>query len=297
MDNKRYGRRDFLGDAVRAGAAGILSKPFIENFPAAESITVNQVIERILSEVPGGRLADTVDTLKSGSGDMAVTGIVTTMFATVPVIRSAAKMKSNFIIAHEPTFYNHQDDANWVENNMVVKEKKDFLEKTGIAVWRFHDNWHRMKPDGILHGFLQKTGWLSYNNLEENIFQMPAQPLIDVVRHLKDSLHIPHLRYIGDPSSTCSIVALIPGAAGGQRQVRTSIAGSADLIIVGESPEWETAEYVRDARALGKQMSMIVLGHGFSEEAGMEYLAQWLQPKIPGIKINFISSGEAYSWY
>jgi putative NIF3 family GTP cyclohydrolase 1 type 2 len=296
MEKYLIKRRDFLGNVVKAGATGILASPVLGHFTTMEPLTVTQVIERIIADVPGGKLTETVDTLKSGSGDQAVTGIVTTMFATVKVIREAAKMNANFIIAHEPSFYNHLDDANWVENNAIVKEKKDLLEKYQITVWRFHDYWHRMKPDGILHGVLLKTEWLAFNPKEENIFQIPAQPLDDIIRHLKQSLKIPHLRYIGDPSAICSIIALMPGAGGGQRQVTTLINSKADLLIVGESPEWETPEYIRDARSLGKAVSMIILGHAYSEEPGMEYLVQWLQPKAPGIKITHIAPGEPFVW-
>jgi putative NIF3 family GTP cyclohydrolase 1 type 2 len=296
MEKQLYKRRDFLGNVVKAGAAGIMINPMLSHFITMEVLTVSQVMERIIAEVPGGKLNETVDTLKSGTGDQVVTGIVTTMFATVKVIQAAAKIKANFIIAHEPSFYNHLDDANWVENNPIVKEKKELLEKYQITVWRFHDYWHRMKPDGILHGVLLKTEWLQYNPKEENVFQIPAQPLIDIIRHLKDSLKIPQLRYIGEGSANCSIIALMPGAGGGQNQVKTLIESKADLLIVGESPEWETPEYVRDARALGKSISMIVLGHAYSEEPGMEYLVQWLQPKVPDIKITHIAPGGPFTW-
>ncbi len=130
---------------------------------------------------------------------------------------------------------------------------------------------------------LLKTGWLTYNTREEAVFQIPAQPLGDIMRTLKQTLTIPHLRYIGDPAATCSIIALLPGAPGGQKQLSTAISSKADLIIVGETSEWETPEYIRDARALGKPVSLIVLGHAYSEEPGMEWLVQWLQPKLPGI--------------
>jgi putative NIF3 family GTP cyclohydrolase 1 type 2 len=296
MENQIYKRRDFLGNVVKAGAAGIIASPFLDHFITTDNLTVSQLIDRIISEVPGGKITETVDTLKSGSGDQVVTGIVTTMFATVSVIRAAAKIKANFIIAHEPSFYNHKDNANWVENNSTVREKKELLEKNQITIWRFHDYWHRMKPDGILHGVLLKTAWLTYNPKEENVFQIPALSLAEIIRHLKDSLKIPNLRYIGDESANCSTIALLPGAGGGQNQVRTLIESKADLLIVGESPEWETPEYIRDSRALGKSVSMIVLGHAYSEEAGMEYLVQWLQPKVPGIKITHISFGGPFTW-
>src|SRR4030095_14274320 len=129
MNKNLYKRRDFLGNVLQAGAAGLMVSPVLSQFANMENMTVSQVMEIIISGVPGGKLNNTVDTLKSGSGDTVVTGIVTTMFCTVHVIESAAKIKANFIIAHEPTFYNHTDDANWVENNPVVKSKKELLEK------------------------------------------------------------------------------------------------------------------------------------------------------------------------
>jgi putative NIF3 family GTP cyclohydrolase 1 type 2 len=296
MEKNLYRRRDFLGNSVKASVAGMLFSPMLDHFSPTDPLTVSQVIDRIIAEVPGGKLNHTVDTLKSGSGDRVVTGIVTTMFATVKVIEAAAKLKANFIIAHEPTYYNHEDDTGWVENNTVVLEKRALLEKNQITVWRFHDYWHRMKPDGILHGVLLKTGWLAQNPKEERVFQIPAQPLDDIIRQLKESLKIPHLRYIGDRDSLCSIIALMPGAGGGQMQISSFIGGKADLLIVGESSEWETPEYFRDARALGKPVSMIVLGHAYSEEAGMEWLVQWLKPKVPGLPITHIASGEAFVW-
>ncbi|HEX3767982.1 MAG TPA: NGG1p interacting factor NIF3, partial [Puia sp.] len=107
MGKQLYRRRDFIGNVVKAGAGGVIANPVLSHFSLTETLTVSQVIEKIIAEVPGGKLNETVDTLKSGSGDQIVTGIVTTMFATVKVIQAAAKIKANFIIAHEPTFYNH----------------------------------------------------------------------------------------------------------------------------------------------------------------------------------------------
>ena len=296
MENNLYKRRDFLGNVVKAGAAGMIAFPVLEPFIPLETLTVNQVIEKILAELPGGKLNETVDTLKSGSGDQVVTGIVTTMFATVQVIRQAIKIKANFIIAHEPSYYNHLDDARWVENNSIVKEKKELLEKNQVTIWRFHDYWHRMKPDGIMQGFLLKSDWLTYNPKAENVFRIPVQKLEDIIRHLKDKLNIPHIRYIGDPSTACSKIVLLPGAPGGKIQVSMLVSSKADLIIAGESSEWETPEYVRDARALGYPVSMIVLGHAYSEEPGMEWLVSWLQPKIPSIPIHHVASGEPFTW-
>jgi hypothetical protein len=67
-------------------------------------------------------------------------------------------------------------------------------------------------------------------------------------------------------------------------------------LIVGEVSEWETAEYIRDANLLGSKIALIVLGHALSEEPGMEWLVEWLQPKLPGTKIIHIPSGNPFTW-
>jgi hypothetical protein len=105
-----------------------------------------------LSPIP-----NTVDTIKSGSADHVVTGIVTTMFTTVDTIKQAVKLNANFIIAHEPTFYNHTDNIDWVKDNSVVKQKQALLKKHNITVWRFHDYIHSLKPDLISYGAAKKT--------------------------------------------------------------------------------------------------------------------------------------------
>jgi hypothetical protein len=69
-----------------------------------------------------------------------------------------------------------------------------------------------------------------------------------------------------------------------------------DLLICGELNEWETSEYVRDARYQGKKLSLIVLGHSVSEEPGMEWLIPVLKQKAPGITATHLSSGDAFAW-
>jgi hypothetical protein len=99
-----------------------------------EALTVQQVIDLILREIPVGPIDKTVDTLKAGKPDQPVTGIVSTMFATVDVIRKAIDARANFIIAHEPTFYNHLDETEWLGQDKVYEYKRHLLDEHGIAV-------------------------------------------------------------------------------------------------------------------------------------------------------------------
>lgn len=294
-------RRAFISQMLKAaGATILLASPLAcgagKPKPANKALTVQDIIDLIIKDIPGAPFGSTVDTIKSGSGDQPVTGIISTMFATVPIIEEAARQKANFIIAHEPSFYNHTDDTNWVANNNVLRQKRELLNKHKIAIWRFHDYWHTVRPDGILYGVLKKAGWTSYYKSGNRMIDIPSVSLQDLAAHLKKSLGISHVKVIGNLTQSCQRIGVIPGAAGGQTQVSFVENEKPDVLVVGEVHEWETAEYIRDAQALGGKTSLIILGHSVSEEPGMAWLVDWLQPKIPGIPIRHIESGDPFTW-
>src|SRR4030095_5754270 len=147
MDNSKsegethdLNRRKFIATNLKAAAAtAFLAVPAINVFAMRKEYTVQDVIDLILKEIPIPPFKQSVDTIKSGSNNQKVKGIVTTMFATVEAIKKAVALNANFIIAHEPTFYNHTDDMNWTGNNEIVKQKKELLNEHGLVVWRFHE--------------------------------------------------------------------------------------------------------------------------------------------------------------
>ena len=293
-------RRSFLDNSLKtvAGLAlgGITPLFAAENKSLRKAWTVQDVINLVLKEGALAPIKNTVDTIKSGNANQQVTGIVTTMFPTITVIEEAVKRNANFIIAHEPSFYNHKDDVNLVKNNSVLEKKLQLLEKHKLVIWRFHDYCHSINPDIISYGVAKKANWLSYYKAKTPVLTIPKISLQQLVQHLKSSLEIKNLRIIGNPDQMCERVALLPGAAGGQFQISVASAEKPDVLIVGEVSEWETAEYIRDSRLLGGNMALIVLGHAVSEEPGMEWFVEWLQPKLPEIKITHIASGNPFTW-
>ena len=299
--NDPSGRRKFITDTLKiTGGFTLLASPAFsmagEIFSVNKEFTVQEVMDIILKEIPGAPFKQTVDTLKSGSADQKVSGIVTTMFPTIDVIKKAIALNANFIIAHEPSFYNHADDINWVADNSVLKQKQELLQKNKIAIWRFHDYWHTHRPDGVSYGVLKKAGWLQYYKAGEPVIVISPVSLKQITEHLKSSLGIDHVRVIGDLSQQCGRIGLMPGAAAGQSHVSFIEKEKSDVLVVGELREWETAEYVRDAQSMGSKTALIVLGHSVSEEPGMEYLVEWLQPKLSGLKLTHVPSKSPFIW-
>lgn len=299
-----YGRKEFVVTATKAiGASALFITPLagmalMDETPQQPALTVQQIMDLILKEIPGAPFKETVDTLKSGSADQKVTGIVTTMFATNDIIQKASDLGANFIIAHEPTFYNHQDQTDWLEQDINYKYKRDLLNKYGIVVWRFHDYLHSHRPDGVQTGVLATLGWGNYADEKDlHIVTLPTKmSLKQIVAHVKAKLGIQMVRTVGDPAQEIQRIALFPGAAGGRRQIGWLQQINPDLCICGEISEWETGEYIRDARYIDKKSSLIILGHAVSEEPGMQWLMSWLQPKVSGIKVMHIPSPNPFSF-
>lgn len=81
---------------------------------------------------------------------------MTAFTVTMDVIQQAKDCNANFIITHEPTFYNHEDFTEHLHSNPIFINKLRVLEENGVVVWRFHDNWHIHRPDEILCGIAEK---------------------------------------------------------------------------------------------------------------------------------------------
>ncbi|MGV3559560.1 Nif3-like dinuclear metal center hexameric protein [Larkinella arboricola] len=294
------GRREFVSNLTKASVLLTVSglAPLESAGQPAQPVTVGQVMDMILKTIPNAPFPKTVDTLKSGSRDQKVTGIVSAMFATTEVIEKAVQLGANFIIVHEPTFYNHADETDWLKNDEVFKKKYGLLEKNGIAVWRFHDYWHSHRPDGIYKGVLDALGWQTYTDSNNpKLVTLPSpMPLKQLIAHAKEKLGIPMMRVVGDPAQSCQRVLLMPGASGGRSHILALGQVKPDVILCGEISEWETAEYVRDARQQGQKLSLGVLGHIMSEAPGMQWLVPWLQPKLPDVKITYVDSKNPFTY-
>jgi putative NIF3 family GTP cyclohydrolase 1 type 2 len=286
-------RRIFLRHSSLLAAGAFASRSLLAK-SNPQAMTIQQVIDLIIAAIPGAPFKQTVDTIKAGDVNREVSGIVTTMFATVDVIRQAAALGANFIIAHEPTFYNHTDDTGWLADDEVFRYKMDLLNKHKIVVWRNHDYIHSHKPDGVVTGVLQALDWIPYQHaVNPWLINIPPASLQSVINHCKSRLHISRVQYIGDMSDQCKRVVMIPGAAGGRVHITAIQKEKPDLFICGEINEWETSEYIRDLRDSGSTTSLLILGHSLSEEPGSEWLMKWLQLKLPSVKITHVPSGDA----
>jgi putative NIF3 family GTP cyclohydrolase 1 type 2 len=299
-NDTHYDRRNFLSSIKNiVGTSMLVSLPGVSLAGSLlQDITVKEVIDLILKEIPNAPFTKTVDELRSGSMDQVVTGIVTTMFPTIEVIEKTVNAGANFIIAHETPFYNNQDETDWLKDDDAYKYKIELLNKHKIAIWRFHDYWHSHKPDGIIMGNLIKLGWEKYYDASnQRILTLPEpMTLKSIVSLAKEKLVIPSVRVVGNLNQNCSTVYMAFGYMDSKRQIAAIQELKPDVILSGETREWETVERVRDGMLMGQKTSLVVLSHSVSEEAGMEYAARWLEPKVSGLRVTHIASKNPFTF-
>lgn len=253
--------------------------------------TPADIVSQIKKQVTCDWMDKTVDTFKAGNPETKIKGIAVCMFADMTTLRKAVDLGCNFIITHEPVFYNHLDETEAFQNDPVFREKMDFIEQNNLVIFRFHDHIHRTEPDGISIGMIDKLGLKDHAvNGSLTFFELPKNTVADYAKTLKERLGMKSIRVIGNPDMKFSKVAFMAGAPGGQRQIKMLQNENVEVLIGGEAPEWETYLYVNDAASQGEKKAVIFLGHVKSEEAGMEYCAKWLRGFIKNVPIHFIEN-------
>ncbi len=278
-------------------------------------MTVREITDAMIKKtgVPPIPLKDTCDRLMAGSWDMEMKGIAMTFMATVDVIKKATALGANLIITHEPTWFTGMDETDWLVGDEVYLRKKQLIEETGVAIWRFHDHMHFDQQDGIYRGFDQETGWAQYRmpilydpagpaflkGRFDGCYEIPKTTLRGLCEELKQSIGMTVMRVIGDPDMPVSRVGVLPGGGSlglGVEQMPMLLMRrrNLDVILCGDITEWTLPAYVRDAAQLGLNKAIIVLGHERSEEPGMKRLGEWMKDIAGDIPLYFTDAEEPF---
>ena len=258
-------------------------------------LTANDIINKIKQQVTCEWKNKTVDTFKAGNPEDEVTGIAVCMFADMKVLKKAVANNCNLIIAHEPTFYNHLDETSHLQDSPVYKEKMEYIKRHKLIIFRFHDHIHMTEPDGIYAGMVNKLRWKD-NSAGGSLtnYEFKEQTLEEFVEELSITFNTKDFRVIGDRNMKFTKVGLSVGAPGSESHFRFLNSDNTEVLVVGEAREWETYQYINDAVLQGKNKAVVVLGHILSEEAGMEYCAEWLSYFIDDIPIQYFENGQVY---
>jgi putative NIF3 family GTP cyclohydrolase 1 type 2 len=281
-------RREF----VVAGAAALLSVGLAR--PPRFELTAQQAIDRIRAKVGVPWRDTTADTFKAGDPQTVVTGIATTVMATLPVLRQAADAGRNLIVTCEPAFYNGNDDPGTRASDPVYLAKKAFIDERRLVVWRFSDHWGARAPNEFAAALAGTLGWRRPQAAASPlVYAIPSTTLGALAAHARARLGIRGgMRVIGKADLRIQRVVLSPGTTSLQATIDNL--PQADAILSGEPREWEAVEYVLDTASTGRPKGMIAVGRMVSEEPGMRACAAWLRSVLPEIPVDTIAVGDPY---
>jgi putative NIF3 family GTP cyclohydrolase 1 type 2 len=279
---------------IQAGAALGAAQTALPQ-STGEALTAGQVIDRIKTNVGIPWRAQTVDNIIAGSAETRVKGIATTMMATLDVVQRAAAAGRNMVVTHEPTFFSHQDKVDTLADDATYRFKVDFLRKHDVVVFHFHDHWHARRPDGISTGMVRELGWEEHADPQNpRQFIFPGTPLAQLAKDMQSKLKVRVMRVVGDPKMPVNRVAASWGNVSLYPGIPLLSQPGIDVLVLGETHEWELVEYAQDMVASGNKKALIILGHVVSEQAGMKYCAEWMKGFIKEVPIEFIAAAEPY---
>jgi putative NIF3 family GTP cyclohydrolase 1 type 2 len=286
-----FSRREFViaGGALVSGVALGQAAP--------TGLTAGEVIERIKKNVGVPWFPKTVDNLLTGTPETPVVGIATTMMATLDVIERCVAQGKNMIVTHETPVYLHQDQTDDIKDDATLRYKLDYCKKHNVALFHLHDHWHFRKPvDGIAQGMVNQLGWQKHVNDPAD----PKKLTFDGVRlakfagEMQERLDARTIRVVGDPELPVRHVQTSWGYVGRETGIPILASAAVDVLICGETREWELVEYCQDSITAGNKKALIVVGHVLSEQGGMELCASWMKPFIPEVAVEFVAAQEPF---
>ena len=293
-------RRAFLANSALAYGSTLLPAPADAQAAPNTPLTVGTVLDRIRQHIGVPWKSPTVDNLLSGTNDTPVRGIATTMMATFEVCQHAQAQGCNLIITHETPFYLHQDKIDDIKDNAVLKAKQAWLADHNIALFHFHDHLHAMHPDGVAKGMIQQLGWEPHvtnphvTSPDLKHLDFNGMPLAKLAQDMAARLHAQTIRVVGDPELPVHGVETSWGYCGREGGIAILSDPTIDVLICGETREWELVEYAQDAITAGQKKALIVVGHVLSEQGGMIFATEWLKGFVTEVPVTFVPAPEPF---
>jgi putative NIF3 family GTP cyclohydrolase 1 type 2 len=280
-------RREFLWNAastlVVTRTAGLAAR--------VPDITAAELTARIRDKVGVAWRAPSTDGFKAGSEEAIVSGIATTVEATVDVLRRAAASGRNLVITQEPTFYSAADDGGAAASDPVYAMKKALIDERHLVVWRFSEHWNMPRPNPSLTALANALGWSAFRQSDvDGLYKIPEMRVDALVAYVRAHLRVRGgLRWLGQADMPVRTVLLSPGTT----DLASTVArmSRADAIIAGEPREWEAVPYVLDMRP---RKALLAVGRIVSLEPGAAACASWIRSFTPEVPVETIAVGDPY---
>ncbi len=303
--NKPVSRRSFALAATGLAVANI-------RLARAAGLSAHDVIAQVQANLNASDIG--ADSFLAGDPNVMVKGIAMTAMATMDVLKKAKQSGLNLVVTYEGIYYGQaiapppgaaggrggqgrgggRGQVTLGPDDPVYMAKKEFVEKSGMAIYRLRDQWASRKDNPLAMGLAEALGWSKYQvSGDPTSYQIPAVKFEALVSDVRKRLNTRGgIRVLGDRQASIRRVALLPGLIPIDTGLRRL--PDADLLLTGESREWEVTEYAFDAVTAGQKKGFIMLGRVVSEDPGMRACSTWAKTLIKEMPVEWIGTGDPY---
>lgn len=292
--NKRIelSRRKFLKNStsVLIGAPIVLKSLGVKDYLKEADLTCKDIAEHFKSTEPGEKInwTKTTDTFKIGDPSKTVKKIAVAWKPSWDALREAVNKGAELFISHESICVNAQNSSQESEVVFALpseKSKFDWLEKTGMVVYRCHDVWDRFPIIGI------RDTWQKGLNIGGNIvvdeypyYVTEVAPITvgDLAKHVLKQIQPLRQNGIMVSGNLEKKVNRIGTGTGQNPNAVNLWKAGADVGIMTD----DAYLHVRmGVHANELDFPTIFVNHGVAEEWGIMNLAQYLQKVFPALEI------------
>lgn len=238
----------------------------------------------------------TVDRVIVGDPDKEVASVLVTWIASFHAVRAAVDRGVDLLMTHEPTFWVHARELEHIEDSPIAREKRAFIEHSGLVVLRNHDVWDRFPQVGIPWAWARflglgdepvAQGAAGYQH-RYDVEPMPLDELARAVAGRTATLGEPAVQVTGDPAQTVSKIGVGTGCCAGIGEFQ---AMGCDVAIVCD----DGSCYWRDIqRAADQGFPVLRVNHGTSEEPGMASLTAYINQHLDGVEAEHLPHGACF---
>ena len=240
----------------------------------------------------------TTDTFKAGDPEKEVRTIAVGWKANWDSMREAVDRGADLFISHESICVEAVNGSTEQERFFALPSevpKFDWLEDTGLTVYRCHDCWDRYPSIGIRHSWqrgLEIGEKIVTDEYPLLVTELESQTLGDFARHVLKRiapLGQTAIPMVGDNESIVKRVATGTGVTTNPVEMMRL---GADVGVITDD-YFLNVRMGEHARELG--FSWITVNHGVSEFWGIENLASYLGTTFPELQIIHIPQSCPYT--
>ena len=240
----------------------------------------------------------TTDTFKAGDSSKPVKTIAVAWKANWGALREAVERGADLFVTHESICVRAVNGATEPDAHFALpseKPKIDWLDETGLVVYRCHDVWDRFAEVGIRDSWQKGLGIgdkIVADEFPLYVTEVPQTTVAEMARHV-----LRKVRPLGQNA------VMVSGDL--ERRVDRIATGTGvtanpvQAMELGANVGIMTDDYYlhvrmgEHARELG--FPVIVVNHGVSEEWGVSNLARYLQRVFPELEVLHIPQTCAYT--